>query len=100
MATISAWAVGSSVPRIALRASAMISPSQRDHRADRHFARLGGDRGEVERAAHRRRQAGKRGHRRRASAERRDCHGSRHWEALVGAAWFACGRLNFDRGHL
>ena len=30
---------------------------ERDHRADRHFARLGGDRGKVERAAHRRGQA-------------------------------------------
>ena len=42
IASISACAVGSVEPRIALRASATISSPQSDDRADRHFALLGG----------------------------------------------------------
>ena len=40
---------------MALRASAMISLAERDDRADRHLAGVGGLGGKVERAAHRRR---------------------------------------------
>ena len=54
IASISAWAVGSIEPRIALRRFGNDLLAEGHDRADRHFARCRGLGGEVERAAHRR----------------------------------------------
>ena len=89
IASISACAVGSLEPRIALRRLGDDLIAEGHDRADRHFAVGGGLGGKVKRAAHRR---GKRKAHRHATASRARRIGVSYGALLVAAAaWFCAG---------